>query len=149
MANTRNLNTTVKTYNSYNVIISIDGETVTGVADDSFVSIEPKSDGIVSRTGCDGEVARAIDPNHQYQLRLVLLQTSVWNNILQNYYNRDRMNGNGMFQLQVKDLAGNLKFFAKNAWIQRQPAIVRGKDTNNLEWPIETGAITDSDITLG
>lgn len=144
----RTLNTTVKTYNSYNVVITINGAIVTGVADDSFVSIEPKSDGIVSRTGCDGEVARAIDPNHQYQLRLVLLQTSEWNAKMQNFYNRDRMNGDGMFSIQVKDLAGNLMFFAKNAWVQRQPAIVRGKDTNNYEWPIETGAITDSDIAL-
>ncbi len=148
MANTRVLNTAVKTYNSYNVIITINGQIVSGAADDSFVTIEPKSDGVSSKTGCDGEVARAIDPNHQYQVRLVLLQTSSFNSKLQSYYNEDRMQGTGVFSIQVKDLAGNLEFFANQAWVMRQPSIVRGKDTNNLEWMIETGAISDSNIAL-
>lgn len=148
MANPRTLNTAVKTYNSYAVIITVNGTIVKGVADDSFVTIEPKSDGIISKTGCDGEVARAIDPNHQYQVRLVLLQTAEFNTTLQQFYNRDRMQGTGTFDIKIQDLSGKLQFYAPTAWVMRQPSIVRGKDTNNYEWQIETGSISDSEIAL-
>ena len=142
------LNKTVKTYNSYDVHIVIDGVVVSGVADDSFVQIASNSEGIISKTGCDGEVARAIDPNHQYQIRVVLLQTSDSNKRLQNYYMRDRRNGTGMFAIEIKDISGNLNFFAEKAWVARQPDIVRGKDTANYEWTIDTCAISDEQITL-
>lgn len=142
------LNKTVKTYSSYNVHIVVDGIVLTGVADDSFVQISSRSEGIVSRTGCDGEVARAIDPNHQYQVRLVTLQTSDSNKRLQEYYMRDRRNGTGMFALEIKDTAGNLTFFAEKAWVNRQPDITRGKDTVNYEWTIDTCAISDEQIKL-
>ena len=57
---------TVKTYNSRQVIITLGTHAVSGLADDSFVTIEEKGEGVLSKTGCDGEIARAIDPNKQY-----------------------------------------------------------------------------------
>ena len=49
----------VKTYNSRQVTISLGTHAVTGVADDSFIVIEPLGDGVSSKSGCDGEVASA------------------------------------------------------------------------------------------
>ena len=39
----------------------------------------------------------------------------------------------------IKDLKGGVVFSADDAWVQKQPSWVRGKDTNNQEWSIETG----------
>ena len=147
MAN-RALNQRVSTYSAFDVIITIGGATVTGVADDSFISIEPKGDGITSRTGCDGEVVRAIDPNRQYRVSLVLLQTSEWNSILQQHFNRDRTFGDGTFEMQVKDSGGKTLLYAKTAWVLNTPAVVRGKDATNYEWAIETCAVPNSGIAL-
>ncbi len=53
----------VKTYAAKEVTISCGSHLCTGVADDSFVSIEPGGDGITYKYGCDGEIARAVSPN--------------------------------------------------------------------------------------
>ena len=53
----------VKTYNSRLVTVALGTHSVTGFADDSFITVEPLGDGVTSKSGCDGEVARAVDPN--------------------------------------------------------------------------------------
>ena len=104
----------VWTYNPYQVKVLINDVEVTGIAEDSFIMIEPKGDGIVSKTGCHGEVVRAIDPNRQYNVRLVLLQSSPWNVKLRNYFMKDRKDGSGSFSFEVVDASGTLYFFADN-----------------------------------
>ena len=54
-------------------------------------------------------------------------------------YKADKATGDGMFPVLIKDLKGGQVFSADDAWVQKQPSFVRGKDTNNLEWSIETG----------
>jgi len=135
----------VKTYNSRQVIIALGTHAVTGLADDSFVTIDEKSDGVMSKTGCDGEIARAIDPNEQYTIKLSLLQTSDTNKFLQSKYVLDKRTGEGTFPILIKDLKGGLLFNADVAWVTKQPSRAYGKDTNNREWTIETGAGTLTD----
>ena len=130
---------TVKTYNSRQVIITFGTHAVSGLADDSFVTIEEKGEGVLSKTGCDGEIARAVDPNKQYTVKLALLQMSDTAKWLRAMYKKDKTTGDGLFPILVKDLRGGVVFSADNAWVQKQPSWVRGKDTNNQEWSIETG----------
>lgn len=144
----RALNQNVTTYSAFNVITTIAGTVVTGFADDSFIQIESKGDGVISKSGCDGEVARAIDPNRQYRVAMTLLQTSEWNSILQQYFNRDRYFGDAIFDIQIKDSNGKTLLFAPKAWVATQPTIGRGKDTTNMEWTIETCAVANSGIQL-
>ena len=66
----------IKTYNSRQVIIALGSHNASGMADDSFVTIEEKGEGVLSKTGCDGEVARAIDPCEQYTVKMSFLQMS-------------------------------------------------------------------------
>ena len=42
----------IKTYNAKEVTIACGSHIVTGVADDSFVSIEPNGEGITKKVGC-------------------------------------------------------------------------------------------------
>jgi hypothetical protein len=129
----------VKTYNSRQVAIVLGTHAVSGLADDSFITIEQKGDGVTSKTGCDGEVTRAIDPNEQYTVKLVVSQLSDTNKYLQSMYAKDKKSGDGTFPILVKDLKGGVKFSASDAWVLKQPSRAWGKDTNNREWNIETG----------
>lgn len=132
----------VKTYNPRQVTVSLGNHAVSGFADDGFVEIEPLGDGITSQSGCDGEVARAIDPNQQYGVKLSLLQTSDSNAYLQSMYDRDRTTGGGAFDLLIQDLRGNTRFHAASAWVVKPATRSYGKDTNNREWELETSYAT-------
>lgn len=132
----------VKTYNSRQVIVTCGPTIITGLADDSFIQIQPVGRGVTARVGCDGEVARAVDPNEMYSVRLSLLQTSDSNAILKAYYWADKYTGNGTFPIIITDLKGAYIFQAASAWIMRDAVKGFGKDTNNLQWEIETGPAT-------
>lgn len=136
-----------KTYNSRQVTCALGTHSVTGFADDSFITIEPLGDGVSSKSGCDGEVARAVDPNEQYSVKITLLQTSETNAFLQEKYNADKSAGNGEFAILIKDLRGNFVFSADSAWVTKPPSRTYGKETNNREWEINTGAATVSEGT--
>lgn len=137
----------VKTYNAKQVTISFGTHAVTGLADDSFVTIEPLGDGISAKAGCDGEIARSIDPNGMYSVKIVLLQTSKTNQYLQTQYNNDRASGNGTFPILVKDLRGNFKFSAEAAWVTKPASRGFGKEAANREWDLNTGEATVEDGT--
>ena len=132
----------MKTYNSRQVKIALGSHSVSGFAEDSFVTIEQKGDGVTSKTGCDGEVSRAIDPNEQYTVKIVVQQMSPTNKFLQGMYAKDKKSGDGVFSVLVKDITGGVKFSASEAWVIKQPSRVWGKDTNNREWELETGPAT-------
>ena len=44
----------LKTYDPKKVLIAIGSHSVSGYADDSYVSVEPSGDGTTKKTGCDG-----------------------------------------------------------------------------------------------
>ena len=112
-----------------------------------LVTVEPLGDGVTSKSGCDGEVARAVDPNEQYSVKITLLQTSSSNAFLQAQYNADKTNGDGAFPILIKDLKGNFVFSADAAWVVKPPSRAYGKETNNREWELQTGQATVNEGT--
>lgn len=133
----------VKTYNAKEVTISCGSHLVTGLADDSFVSIESGGDGITYKYGCDGEIARAVSPNNTYIIKIALLQTSDSNSYFQKQHNIDMSpGGDGTFPIMVKDLRGGLLCQAEQAWVTKPAGRGRGKETTNNEWEIQTGEAT-------
>lgn len=133
---------TVRTYSAKQVLIALGSHSVTGYAEDSFVTITKNGDGVVKKTGCDGEIARAIDPDNTYSVKLSLLQTSPTNAFLQRMFQMDYDTGEGMFPIMVKDLKGKTVFSADMAWAAKPADRSYGKDTVNREWTIETGDAT-------
>ncbi|MCD8295845.1 MAG: DUF3277 family protein [Clostridia bacterium] len=129
----------VKTYNSRQVIVVCGLLMVTGLADDSFIQIEPIGQGVTARVGCDGEVARAVDPNEMYRITLNLLQTSDSNKWLNTMYWTDKKTGTASFPIEITDLKGQYLFQANEAWVMRQASKSFGKDANIRQWIIETG----------
>lgn len=132
----------VKTYAAKEVSISCGNHLVTGLADDSFVSIEPAGDGITMKYGCDGEIARSVSPNNTYLVKITVLQPSDSNTFFQSNFNRDQAKGDAIFPILVKDLRNGLVFQADQAWVTKPANRVRGKESNNNEWEIQTGEAT-------
>ena len=133
----------VKTYNAKEIIVSCGSHMVTGLADDSFVSIESGGDGITYKYGCDGEIARAVSPNNTFLIKIALLQTSDSNTFFQNQHNIDMsVGGDGMFPIMIKDLRGGLLLQADQSWVTKPAGRTRGKETNNNEREIQTGEAT-------
>lgn len=132
----------VKTYNPKEVTIACGSHIVTGIADDSFVSIEANGDGITKKIGCDGEIARAVSPDNTYKVKISLLQTSDSNAYFSQMFDMDRETGEGMFPILIKDLKGGLVFSTEAAWVLKRSSVTRGKETNNREWELDTGDAT-------
>lgn len=129
----------IKTYNPKEVTVSCGSHIVSGFADDTFITIEPNGDGITKKVGCDGEIARAVSPDNTYKIKLTLLQTSESGAFFSQKADQDRDTGDGMFPVLIKDLKGGQVFSTEAAWVVRKSALVRGKDTNNREWELDTG----------
>lgn len=134
----------VTTYNPLQVTIALGSHIASGFADDSFVIVDPNGDGTSSKTGCDGEVVRSIDPNNTSKIKLSLLQNSKTNKFLSDMYYKDKKTGKGMFPITIKDLAGGYKFTCDSAWVSKLPSRGYGKQSGNREWELETGNGKDS-----
>jgi len=130
----------VNTYNCKNVMVTIGDERVKGYAEDSFISIDPLGEGITSKTGCDGEVIRAVDQNRQLRIKLVLQMFSPTNDTLKAAYDKDREDGSGAFPISVKYLNGETIVDTVAAWVANRPARTFGKDATNIEWTIDTAS---------
>lgn len=131
--------TTIRTYQPKKVLMALGSHSVRGYADDSFIVISKNGDGILKKTGCDGEIARATSPDNSYNVKITLLQTSSTNAFLQRKYDLDNDNGNGTFPLLIKDLTGGVLFSADVAWVTKPTDRTYAKDTANREWIIDTG----------
>ena len=132
----------VKTYNPKEIICSLGSHIVSGFADDSFITIDPNSDGVTKKVGCDGEVVRSISPDDTYIVKISLLQTSETNSYLQSCVARDKKSGDGMFPIVIKDLKGGLVFSTDAAWAKGTTSRGYGKEAGNREWELHTGSAT-------
>ena len=129
----------LKTYDPKKILVSLGSHSVSGYSDGTFVGIEANGDGISSKTGCDGEKVRSIDPDKSATVTLTLLQTSPSIAWAQNRYDKDRETGDGTFPILIKDLKGGLIFSAADAWVVNAPSREFGKETSDREITIETG----------
>ena len=124
------------TYNPKQCIIALGNHVVSGYADDSFIKIDPDGDDVTKKTGCDGEVNRAISVDDGYNITLALLQNSPTNAFLEAMRKKDKEDGTGHFPILIKDLMGKEKFSSDFCWVSKMATWGRGKDTTNREWTL-------------
>lgn len=132
----------IKTYNPKKVTVTLGSHLASGLADDSFITIEPAGDGVTYKYGCDGEIIRSITPDDTYTIKISVLQYSETNKFLQQKYAADQSDASGMFSVLIKDLRGGQKFSAAYAWVTKPASKGYGKESNNREWEIHTGSGT-------
>ena len=129
----------IHTYNAKEVIVTLGTHIVSGFAEDSFISIDANGGGVTKKVGCDGEIARSIDPDDTYIVKLAVQQSSETNAYLQQRYNLDKKSGDGMFPILITDLKGGMVFSADSAWPAKPASRGYGKEAGNREWEIHTG----------
>ena len=136
----------MKTYDPKKIIIIFGVRRLTGMSEDSIVSIKPQGDGLQTYVGADGDVARSLDPDATYEVTVSLNTTSNSNDYLSNMFNYDRETGNGIAPLLIKDLAGTTLFSAPEAWVSNMPEASRGLTVDTQEWVFHTGQVEDAII---
>lgn len=129
----------VTTYNPRKITCVLGRHIVSGFADDSFITVEPASDGTSYVIGADGEMARSVDPSRVYTVKIALLQASASNAYLQQMYDKDKNDGSGTFHLMIQDILGQEKFVGSVAWVTKNAYWSRGKAQGNREWEIVVG----------
>jgi hypothetical protein len=135
----------VKTYMCKKVLLSCGSHSVSGFADDSFVSVEANGDGIAKQVGCDGEIVRSIDPDETYKLKVTLQQTSDSVDFFQKMYDRDQSTGEAMFPVLLTDLKGSVIFQSDQMWVTNKPNRTYGKAAQNIEVQLDGGDGTWTD----
>lgn len=126
----------VKTYSPDKVSLADGSHIVTGFAEDSFIVITPIGDGTSYVRGADGEIARTVNMNNMYTVKITLLQTSASNEYFQKRYDKDQNDGDAIDPITIKDLMGKEKFFGQKSWVTKPAERKKGKTQENIEWEI-------------
>lgn len=134
------------TYNPKKVVLTVGGMTVTGFAEDSFITIDPSTDGVTKKVGADGEIVRSISPDDTYIVKFVTHKYAPINIYLEGRLKADRENCNGLIPgISVDDLRGGAQFSADKCWVVRSASIGYGRESGNREWEIHTAEGTLSE----
>lgn len=130
----------VKTYAPNQVKIVMGALPISGLAEDTFVTVAEIGEGIASVVGVDGEVARSMSRDSRLRITLTLMQTSASNAALTALHQADRAtDGNGVVPISVTDLRGTSLHASDAAWIVKMPDAGYGAKVGSREWVIETG----------
>lgn len=109
----------VDTYAPKDIILIVAGKIITGFTDD-MISVSYEVNQVEDEAGADGEVVRRILHDTRGLLTATLQQTSKSNLILSGLANADRLSGDGVFPVILKNNRGNDLVVGGNAWIQKQ-----------------------------
>ncbi|MDQ6212366.1 phage structural protein [Achromobacter insolitus] len=130
----------VNTYAPGQVKIVMGAVALSGLAEDTFVTVAEIGEGISSVAGVDGEVARAMSRDSRLRITVTLLQTSASNDLLTAMHQADKAtDGNGAVPVAITDLRGRSLHAADSAWIVKTPDAGYAAKVGNREWVIETG----------
>jgi hypothetical protein len=130
------MSTSVFTYNPKEIKIACGNHVVTGVAEDSFVTIDPHGDGFQVKVGCYGDVNRAIPTDKCQTVKISLLQNSPTNTWFEAMHAKDQEDGTGYFSFLIKDLMGNETFSSDYAFVNNYASKGYGKESTNREWEL-------------
>ncbi|EHK65300.1 phage structural protein [Achromobacter arsenitoxydans] len=130
----------VKTYAPGQIKIVMGAIALSGLAEDTFVTVSEIGEGISSVSGADGEVARSMSRDSRLRIVVTLLQTSASNALLTALHQADKStDGLGAVPVAVTDLRGKSLHAADSAWVVKTPDAGYAAKVGNREWVIETG----------
>lgn len=130
----------VKTYAPGQIKIVMGAVALSGLAEDTFVTVAEIGEGITSVSGADGEVARSMSRDSRLRITVSLMQTSDSNALLTAMHQADKASdGQGALPVAVTDLRGKSLHAADSAWIVKTPDAGYAAKTGNRDWVIETG----------
>lgn len=125
----------------YSIIFN--GIPIEGFAEDNYVDIEFDSEGFQDQIGADGHVVRYKSSDQRATVTFVLMPSSPSNNLLSVMYNADTKspNGIGVGPLLIRNTRGATVFMGSQAWIQKIPKFILGKEVGEREWVIRVAKL--------
>jgi len=109
----------VDTYAPKDIILIVAGKIITGFTDD-MISVSYEVNQVEDEAGADGEVVRRILHDTRGTITANLQQTSRSNLILSGLANVDRLSGDGVFPVVLRNNRGLDLVVGGSAWIQKQ-----------------------------
>lgn len=135
-----------KTYDPAQISIILGGHIATGYADGTFVKLSRNADAWSTKSGADGETARAKSNDKTGVLELTIMQTSPTNDVLSGFAIADELKNAGTFPVLVRDANGNTIATSEQGWIKKIPDVEYGKEIAERAWMIELGELV---MTVG
>jgi hypothetical protein len=129
-----------KTYSPRRVTFSFKGLNISAFAEGTFIKVSRNEDGFTTQVGSNGDVTRTKNLNRTGKITITLVATSLDNDLLAAMYIADELvdaASPGVGAIQVKDLSGNMRCRAPQAWIMKIPDVERAKESGNVEWVFE------------
>lgn len=136
------LDSEVRTYDPKQIHVIWGGVIVAGFAEGTFVTIARNGDLFEKSKGADGTVDRINKNANDFSVTITIKQTSITNDLFSAQMLLDVQGNVGVLPLTVKDLSGTTLFFARQAWIAKDPDVAYGDSLENREWRLDTGNAT-------
>lgn len=133
----------LKNYDSKAVAMVFLGIPISGLAEDTFVTVDRNEDSFNLTIGADGEGARSKSNNKSGTVTFRTLQTADCNDFLTAAIVADEASSSGVSigPLLVKDNSGRSLYTAEKAWIRKPPQAAYARGIEVREWVVETDAL--------
>lgn len=134
----------MKTYDFKQVACVVGANLISGYAEgDDSIMIEKLSESWTMSIGADGESTRSKTNNNGARITLKLNKSSDSNDILNGFYQADKLSNGGLFPFLVKDNNGRELHLAEQCFIEKAPDPKFGSAAGEREWILLTGELTD------
>ncbi len=130
------------------VTFALGTQVATGVAKGTFIEAERAVDTVATDVGSDGEVTIIISPNKMGTYKLVLQQSSPFNDYLTSLFQamEARNMAAAVKPVTLKDTNGTTLIQSKQAWVKKPAKVGFADGAETREWSIDTGYM---DIVVG
>lgn len=128
----------LKTYDSKDVLISINNFPLLSGFSDDKITVEFDNDSYTHKSDVDGKlVVRDRNNDQSATVKLYVMQKSSVNDILNTFLQADRINNKGVFQFTMSELNGADIVQTSFAYILKPPSLSKGKESGVHEWTIK------------
>lgn len=124
-----------ETYDPKDIILIVGGKIITGFTED-LITFSYEVNQVEDEAGADGEVVRRIVNDNRGTLTPTLQQTSQSNLVLSTFANVDRISGDGVFPIVLRNNRGLDLLTGGSAWIQKQADLTFRAGIEGRAWPI-------------
>lgn len=125
----------IKTYSPKDVVIAWGGVAITGLAEDTFLTVTRNADNSEEVVGAQGDVALTKVANTTGMIELTLLQNSVVNNILSNIQLlQDGESDLFRANMTIQDPSGGTIWEAKDTHLKKSTDVTLGASQNGKTW---------------
>mgnify|MGYP000635929697 CR=1 FL=1 len=129
-------------YNCKDILISFGPYSLTGLADDAFLTIEDMAEEASPTTGCDGAVNVSLDPTATSKVTITNLYGVKANRILTGLRQGELIT----HPLLIKKRTGEVLLSAETAWVAKVPNSDFGKKAGNRQRVIYTAESERDDV---